>query len=181
MIDEAKWERVTSPSDPRRCQAMAMKNEQCFYVAVPGSDFCPRHNINGQKKEERAKANRYRFQLYGERIAQLEGDEQIFNLRAELSVLRMILEEIVNACKGANDVIQYSGRINDTIMKIRDLTKTCKQIETQLGRMLEADKLIQVGQRIVDIVSEYIKDADILDAVAEKISVAIKDVIVPVA
>lgn len=168
MINEAKFIRC-EPNDPRRCQGAAGKCGQCPYTAVPGEDFCPMHLQMKAFNGARRSADRYRLTQYQERVGDLTSDNEIKNLRAEIGILRMVLEKIINGAGDDNALICYSGKISDIIIKIKALVTTCHNLDVRLGHILERDKVMLIGEEVVKIVSDYITDPDHLEDIANRL------------
>ena len=172
--DEREWERCP-PDDPNRCQASGFKG-QCPYKAKPGLTTCIRHSSMSDTLAARKAANMYRLNQYQQRVEEFTTNDEVKNLRAEIGILRMTMENYIVQCQGNNnDLIAYSGKIADTAMKIGVLIKICQKLEIELGSMLDRDKVMLVGQRIVEIISEYFppEQQDKLDIVAEQIVTSI--------
>src|SRR6516164_4243226 len=168
MFDENKWERVEE-TDPNRCQAMG-KNFQCPFKAIEGNKFCPRHAGLGVALAARRASDMFRLDTYQARVAEFASHDELKNLRGEIGILRMTLEEIINQTGGdRKQLLCYSGKISDMIMKISVLIKTCHRLDTQLGMMLDRDKVMLIAQKIVEIVSEAVPDQSILDKMGEKL------------
>lgn len=172
--DGREWERCP-PDDPNRCQASGL-NGQCPYKAKPGLTTCIRHSSMADTLAARKAANMYRLNQYQQRVEEFTTNDEVKNLRAEIGILRMTLENYITQCGGDHmQLLAYSGKIADTAMKISVLIKTCQKLEIELGSMLDRDKVMLVGQKIVEIISEYFpKDQqDKLDMIGEQIVTAI--------
>lgn len=169
MIDEGKWERVAYSDDPQRCQNSSPNIGQCPYKAVPGSKKCPRHSAKEEAVEARQELSGYRFNRYQERVKNFTENSHLKTLTAEVGVLRMVLEEIVNNCQGPLELVAYAGKIGDTIIKIQGLIKTCHHLDLSLGSMLSKDKIMLVGNKMVEICTKYIKDPDILEEIGNSL------------
>ena len=176
--EKLKWQRAAL-HDPKRCQTRDATSNQCPYIAQEGSIFCPRHIRESQATQAAKAANMYRLGAYQARVEELSTHSEIKNLRAEIGILRMILEKIIDSCHGEDvNLIAYSGQISDTTLKLRTLISTCHKIDIQLGAMLDRDKVMLIGYKIVEIISEVLPPDQhhLLDAVGEKIASAIMEI-----
>ena len=172
VVTEAGWERC-APHDPNRCQASHPTIGQCPYKARQDSPYCPRHSSTADAIAAKKAANMYRLTKYQGRMAEFATESELKNMRAEIGILRMTLEEIINQCGGnPMELVAYSGKIADLVINIRTLIMSCQKIEVQLGVMLDRDKVMLIGQRIVDILGATLPPEcyPYLDEVGDKIA-----------
>lgn len=163
------WERVAE-DDPRRCQGTIPTVGQCPNKAMDGSDYCPAHG--GNRAVETIKKNElknYRLAKFKTRVTELGNSDHIFSLKEEIGILRMILEEKINACADVHDLILISGPLSDLVMKVDKITTSCERLESKLGNLLDRTKVMQFAQSIVQIISKHIEDDVILEQVADEI------------
>ena len=171
----ANWERC-APNDPSRCQSSG-HGGQCTYKSVPGQSYCPRHMASTEYLAAKKAANQYRLQQYQERMVEFATNSELKNLRAEIGILRITLEETINLCgSDKNKLLCYAGKISDLVMKISLLVKTCQRLDVQMGSMLDRDKVMLIGQKIVEIVSEIVPDPEVLDELGGKLVAAIVEI-----
>jgi hypothetical protein len=164
----AEWERCES-NDPRRCQASGQYG-QCPYKSVPEQKYCPRHMSQTENLAAKKAANQYRLQQYQERVAEFATSDELKNLRGEIGILRMMLEQTINICgDDKSKLMCYSGRISDMVTRISALIKTCHHLDVKMGMMLDRDKVMLIGQAIVELVAEVVPDQSILDDLGEKL------------
>jgi hypothetical protein len=162
-----EWERCDE-ADPNRCIANTMHG-QCGYKARPGMQYCPRHCHVAEVMAGKRAANRYRLLQYQERMTELSSDGEIKNLRAEIGILRMVLEETLIQCDTPAKFACYSGKVSDTIIKIKTLVQACHKLEVAMGHMLDRDKVMLIAQRIVEIVSDFVTDPDKLESLNDRL------------
>lgn len=174
MEGKNEWERCI-PNDPNRCQASGLGG-QCPYKAKDGIKFCPRHAASADHLAAKAAANQYRLAQYQERMAEFTTSDQLKNLSAEVGILRMTLEGILVHLKTPAEMLAYSGKIGDHVMKITTVVKVCQQMEMKMGLLLSRDKIMMIGQRIVEIVSKILPDPEKLDQIGEEIVGAIFEI-----
>lgn len=175
MAANQDWQRC-APNDPNRCQKSGIGG-QCPYLAKPGTDACQRHSGPAEMLAAQAAANMYRFEQYQQRVTEFAGHDQLKNLRGEIGILRMVLENIINQCGGdMTTLIAFSGKISDMLIKIRTLVMSCQKLDIQLGVMLDRDKVMLIGQRIVEILAAHVPNPEVLDVIGEEIVSAIMEI-----
>ena len=168
------WEKVED-DDPNRCQGMDHRHtHQCHYKAVPGSKYCPRHYGSFFKEEKIRRMHNYQLTKFKARAQRLQESENIGSLKDEVAILRMLIEERLNRCNDENDLLLMSGPISDLLMKSEKLVTSMTKLEEKLGEHLNKDKIIQFAQLVIEVISKYIENPEILDAIGEDILNALK-------
>lgn len=175
MDELNKFERISDPTDPRRCQGNDA-NGQCLMVKVEGSDYCMRHGGQhvGPKREKEALRN-LKLTKFKVRLAELGSSPDLMSLRDEIAVTRMTLEEVINQCEGPSDLITMSGQIAALVGQTEKLVKSCHSIEEKTGHLLSRDALSNFAGQVIDIVIRFVSDeesrrliaGEIVNAVAE--------------
>lgn len=163
--------------DPNRCQAVG-KFEQCPYAAVEGETLCYRHNYAHIASVQAATNLRnYRLGKWQERINEFADNEKVKSLREEIGIARIMLEEIILRCKDSSDLILFTPRISELIVKIEKLVVSCHRLEEKTGILMDKAGAIQLAGSIVEIVSKFVIDPDDRDKIADQIIVVICGVI----
>lgn len=164
---------VDHPDDKERCQALAGKN-QCIQRQVPGSKYCPVHGGNkALKSEALASLNRYRLGKYQARVEHFTSDAQIKDLRAELGILRMILEEKLNLCLEIPELVIQASPIGELILKIQKLVETIHKLDKDLENLLDKPQILVLAERIIAIMNDEITDEALRLRLSQKIGEAI--------
>jgi hypothetical protein len=172
MPIERKFEKV-APDSPVRCQAVDKQN-QCNDQQVEGSKYCPRHNGNmAAVSKAKQDIKNYQLMRWKSQLSDKMSSESIKSLREEIGILRIIMQETMNRCEDAADLIMYSGKIADVAMKIEKLVTSCAKLESSLGLMLDKAAALQLSGEIVDIISRHISDPDVQTKIATEIGSAI--------
>ena len=175
MADENNFKRC-EPNDPKRCQASGQMG-QCPYLSVEGVKYCPRHNASARTISAKRASDMYSLGKYQEIVEGFAVHDEIKNLRAEIGILRMTLQAIINQCGGeSKQLVAYSGKIADMSMKLKDLLRTCHQIDKDMGLLLDRDKVMLIGQKIVDLISLYVTDPAVVDTLSNQIANVILEV-----
>lgn len=169
MEEYNQFERVTELDDPHRCQSND-KHNQCLMKAVPGSKYCKRHGGNSAIiAREKEGLRNLKLTKFKARLAVLGNSPDIMSLRDEIGVTRMTLEELINSCEGASDLITMSGQISALVNNVAKLVKECHSIEEKTGHLLSKDNLNMFAGQIIDIVVKHVMDEDIRRAIAADI------------
>lgn len=161
------FERISSDDDPERCQGVIPGRGQCINRRLSGSNFCAAHGGNvGNEMQKAASLRRYRLAKWQSRVDELATDSGIKDLKDEVAILRMMLEEQLTACKTSMDLMLNSGRISDMVMKIDKVVGSCQRLDKELGGLIDKSTAMRLGQEIVRIIGEQIPEA--VAAIVEK-------------
>lgn len=166
---EANWERIKDEDDPRRCQGVRPTKGQCRNIAVEGSTFCPGHGGNKAfEAEKKRKIRNYKLNKFHLRIQELGDSSYVMDLREEIALLRMLIEEKVNQCNDNTDLILVSGPLSDLVVKVEKLVTSCNRLDFKLGGLLDRTKVVQYAQSLVRIVAKYVTDEVALEKISEE-------------
>jgi len=168
---------MDSPDDPERCQGVNKSNGQCTNKSHPQSDFCKVHGAN-KSIESSDKESLRNYNLSKVRWkAQIEdkADSQVIkSIREEIGILRLLLEQRLEQCNDATDLMLHSQPIGELVMKINTLVVSCHKMEDQLGQLLDKAVLAQFASRIIDIIAHRLDShPEIIEIVAEDITAAL--------
>lgn len=161
-------------ADPHRCQASG-QNGQCPFLSEQledgtWTDRCMRHGANFQiEKHETKKLHDYRLQRWQLRMDEFAASENVTSLRGEVGILRMTLEETLNMCTDKQELMLYSHRIQDLIIKIDKVVNSLTKIEMKAGNLLDKSAALILAGQIVDIIGHHISDAHAIDAISEQL------------
>lgn len=171
-LDHAIVQKVERPDDPQRCQAVTPKG-QCENLGVaPGKNCYAHGGASAVKAQAKESIYRFRVQKYQERVGEIARSSNIKSLREEIGVLRMLLEEKLNACENDAELLLNSGDLSDLVIKIEKLVNSCHGLEAKLGVMIDKATLLSMVEQMVQIISKEVEDPEKLD----KIAVAIMQV-----
>jgi hypothetical protein len=170
-----KFTRWHPDDDPNERCIQTVKTGQCPYKKDINTDFCPMHGSNKSviKQQEEVQRN-YRLNRWKKRVNELADNDQVKSLREEIGILRVIMEEMLNKCEDATDLLMYSHRIADTAMKIERLVVSCDKLETKMGMLLSKRAVIQLAGDYVQIINTYIEDPNIIESISEEMIDATK-------
>jgi len=150
MVDIVKCE---SPDDPNRCQATTSQG-QCLNVSAEGSTFCLAHGGNraGQEAEKQNTQN-YVLSRWQARLEKKKSSPEIKGLRDEIGILRMLLEDRLNQCTSATDLMLHTSAMSDLIMKIEKVVASCHKLEKNMGMVLDKQAILNFAGRVIQIVT----------------------------
>ena len=165
--DGKSYERVPEDS-PERCQATTAKG-QCRIKRAPGSNYCPIHTGQSSITVRNAKAVRsYLLDKFHSRVAAMTDSTYLKDLRAEIGITRMLLENKLNSCANNNELLINAPAISDMTLKIEKLVTSCTKLEAQLGKSLDESQLIKFVDTIIETLSAHLS-ADLLKTISEEI------------
>ena len=168
-------EKCNEPDDPDRCQALlAAGHGQCNNKRLPNSKYCAVHGGNiGEEQARKESLNNYRLTKFNSRLQQLGSSPNIKSLRDEIAILRLMMEERLNQCSSAHDLIMQSHTISDLVLKIDKVVTSCHKLELNMGALLDKQDIILFGTELINIISSEIDDEELLASLANKITEAV--------
>jgi hypothetical protein len=163
-----KWD-SHKHSVTERCEG-TISTGQCINCKVPGTNFCPNHGANSSLQAKNGQAVRnYRLQRWKQRVGEMADNDGIKSLREEVGILRMILEEMLNSCKDSTDLLLFSQRMSELVMKIEKLVTSCDRLENRMGLLLSKDSVLQLAATYVQIINLHIDDPNKIEAISNDI------------
>ncbi len=159
-------------SDPRRCQAI--RNGQCEFEAVEGSQYCKMHGgAMHLKIAEQDSLNSYRLGKYQQRMRQFATSTRLRSIDEEIGILRMLLETIFERCEKYDmDVYLYSQKITELVHAIRNCVIVADKLATKDGMLIGRDEAIKIAQKVIEILPKYINNQEDLLKIADELSEA---------
>jgi len=168
-MPEPNWERVDK-DDPHRCQGVCPTKGQCINKANDNSDFCPAHGGNrGEQTAKKQEMRNYRLARFKSRLIELGNSDGVMNLRDEIAILRILIEEKLNRATDTHSLILMSGPLSDLVVKVEKLVTSANRLESRLGGLLDRAKIVQFAQSIVQIIGKHITDEDQLETISADI------------
>lgn len=167
------FEKMSSPDDPHRCQAVNSQG-QCrnrgAQLPEGYASYCLAHGGNKQQaKVIKESARNYKLDKWRSRLNEKADAEGIKSLRDEIGILRIVLEERLNKCNDAHDLILQSGPISDMIMKIEKVVSSCHKLEGSMGQLLDKQAILQFASKVITILGNHIQDEQLLTLIADEI------------
>ena len=146
---------------------------QCPFCKTEGSDYCQRHGgalVEAKKRKENLR--NYRLTKWKTRVGEMADSEGLKSLREEVGILRVILEEMLNQCEDATDLLMFSTRAADLVMKIEKLVTSCDKLEGKMGNLLSKESVLQLSMEFVEIINKHVPDANIIDVISMEMAQA---------
>jgi len=121
------------------------------------------HVVRQRQKEA---LRNYRLTKWKNRVGEFAENDGLKSLREEIGILRVIMEEMLNQCTSSTDLLLYSTRMADLVMKIERVVVSCDKMENKMGLLLSKDSVLQLAGEYVTIISKHIDDMDIIDIIS---------------
>lgn len=165
---------LVPPDSEYRCTFMTARG-QCLFARVPGHDKCEKHIRKGQL----AKLDRMKYKLnkYLQRVEELGEGDDVLNLRQELGILRMTLEELLMRCEreeGEFQLLLQVSNISDLAMKIERLVMQCAKLESMSENVLREQDIIRIANKFIAVVQDFIPD-DQMPEVVKRLESVVED------
>ena len=175
-----RWDvKIHHPSE--RCEGTSQATGSCPFCKVPSSNYCMRHGgasvATTKKKEDRRNYDLGKWQA---RVGQLADNDSIRSLREEVGILRIVMETMLNQCKDATELMLYSSRISDLVMKIEKLVTSTDKLEGKMGLLISKDSVLQLAAVYVGIIADHVEDPETMDEISMKMMQATMDIQNPV-
>lgn len=167
---ENKWVRFNEDIHPleKQCQ-ISGKFGQCPFLIEEGGRYCPRHKGRGAYQDKQTASRNYNLTKFQARVEHFADSRGVKNLREEIGILRLTLEEVMNQCKDETDLVLQSQRISEIILRIEKLVTSCHKLEESTGYLIDKATLLRLAARMVTIMEEFVTDPE----ARAKISIAL--------
>lgn len=165
-----KFERIAYDADPERCQS---GSGHCPFkgVILPNgerSKFCPRHGGNKQIiAQEKQDQRTYLVAKWQDRIREKANSPKLKTLNEEIGILRLTLESKLERCNDDQELLLQSQSITTLVREIKDTLTAANKLDLSMGRMLDKNQAVQFVGNLIEIISNYIEDAEILKMISE--------------
>lgn len=167
-------------ADPNRCHGIT-KNGQCCQLAEEGTNFCRAHSNLSNADSEKARLRHYLLSNpeLQSKLNRQAGIEEVRSLKEEVHLARVMVETRLDMIEDGDKagMLAAFSSVNTYLQTIEKLVSSCHKMEISLGHLLSKSSVFSLGQDIVTILSEELKDVDdyeaIIDRISEKLVVAI--------
>ena len=137
-------------------------------------EYCEAHGGNWAiDRETKNSMRNYNLTKWRAQVAKKTDNEGIKSLRDEIAILRVVLEERLNRCSDATDLILQSGPISDMVMKIERVVTSCHKLEGSMGQLLDKQAILQFATLVIGIVSEEVADEASIEKISDRLLQAI--------
>lgn len=179
MVD-IRRELVEKDDDPERCQGH-VTNGQCPLRAEPGDKYC--HSHNGRDRETPARNRKYMLtdSEMARRFVDMDTPEEIYSLREEIALCRMLLEKRLNSIKNEADLIIASPMINQQMLTLEKLVKAFADIEHRLHNQLSKDAIVMLGVKLSNFIADCLSAVPNSSELVDQIVGGLPDIIMTAA
>jgi len=133
------------------------------------------HGGAGQVDKNKAyQIAKYRLEQYGGRVKEFANDDMIKSLRDEIGILRMTLENLINQCKTANQLVMFIDKITSLVNQIRQTVESTHKLEEKTAQLLDRRVIVIIADSVVQIIADHIKDPDVLNVIGSRICASIE-------
>lgn len=187
-VIEKKFIRVP-PDDPNRCQAVH-SDRQCPFRAVgtydpeskkwDGPSTCWRHGANMVLAAEDTKSKRmYALAKWQVQVDHMVEHPRIKSLAEEVGIIRMALQSKLNSFKDEKELLMGVSGIVALTNAVQQLVKTWQHVEERSGQVLDRVKMTSFIGHLIEILTRYIDDPDILQMIGEDINASLESLLKP--
>lgn len=106
-------------------------------------------------------ASQYKLLKWGKEIDNLMTDDKVISLRSEIGVMRVIIEDALNAANTPYDLILQSSVICGYIQQVEKLVASCHRLEQSTGLLLDKEAALQFCQELITLVGNYVNADDL--------------------
>jgi hypothetical protein len=164
---------IVEEDHPERCPSVTAKKGQCRFRAVPGGKNCYIHaGANTLREQRKRSLAAYRESKWLAEIQRHAQDDDVKNLRSEVGILRVLMQEQLARCQDATDLLLMSGPISDLVLKIDKVVNSCHKLESNMGQLLDKQAIINFASRVIKVVTDVLKeeqDAEKVNEIADGI------------
>ena len=146
--------------DDVQCAATLKNGKQCHFAAEDGQIYCRRHR-------ELTPVRRFEYATAMQMPHIPKG--QLFDLTAEVRLLKQLIASRVEQLRDADGVLLYSGHIADLMTRLQKLIDGALKLELARGELLPKAAALDLIKDIMDIVADVVIDQSLLDLIQEKI------------
>jgi hypothetical protein len=159
----------------RKTSTKADQCKLCTVQALEGSDFCPAHGGHqGHQAHLEEQRRIYRIAKYQERIGSLVEHPQSRSFREEIAQLRTLLEIIWNSCEDKDALLLKTPQIVQVTDKIMSALISVEKLDRDVGRTKTEEQVNEFLDVVADILATHIEDTQLLAAIAEDLTAAMK-------
>lgn len=176
MTDHHQHEmrRWSSASLQPQCMGPGKNQEgQCDFEAVPDSTFCSRHGGQLQQKKKK-QFHGYMLDRWMQRSSDFNDTGHVKSLRAEIGILKMLLEQTLAKCDTTDELFLQYNIITDLVTKIQGIVRDATKLEASLGLVMDQEQAARFVDQILTIIEQYI-DAPTLAKISESIATLMDD------
>lgn len=158
----------------KRCQHTGPLGP-CNQFAIDESDYCERHSKEKQRKVNYLLTDPELRKKY----AHHSRAENLETIRQEVVLLRALINERLNLARTDAEKISAFNVIHPALSTLNKMVESLSKLERSSGVVLEKEAIRNLGNQIIDILIDELKDIpnrdSVIDRIAHKIAKAIAD------
>ena len=93
-----------------------------------------------------------------QRLSNFAEHEAVKSLRDEIGMARLLVEKRFNMIQTDADLMAGCAPINQLLLTIERLVKTCHSMEQSLGNLLSRAVVLQLGRKVCEVIIAELKD-----------------------
>jgi len=110
---------------------------------------------------------------YKTRHAQLSQHEALLSLRDEISLIKTLIEARFNAIKVEADLIAACLPLNQMLVTLERLIRSCQELERNVGSVLTKEALHQLARELVSILLDELRGVPNYEFIIDRVSARI--------
>lgn len=118
------------------------------------------------EEPQAGKAVNYDLGQWQQEVSKYMTKERLTNLRGEIGVARVLVEERLKACNDPYDLLTHSREICGYVEQIQKLVTSCHRLEKSYGVLLDREAALIFVQEILTVVQDHIKDAELISKIS---------------
>lgn len=163
-------------NDEERCKAGASTPDgvcpnAATVISAPDDDnivrgkYCEAHGgAKEAKKAQKTRQFEYNLMCWQNRVSDFAVSPTIKSIRQELGVLRLLLEQRMQACRTSVELLTFTGPVRELVEQIRKTVETCERIEKSQNQLLDKSQIIYLAQQVLEVL---VRNMESLDATPE--------------
>lgn len=155
---------ICPENHPERCQTITPKG-QCTNYSQPGDTRCSMHNRSNAAHARKKRIKDLYVNAFSNDINDFH-DAGSTDLKAEISIMRTLMQKMLAQCATNSDLIANMGPITMFATKIADIASVIDRIAMNSGNLLDADAIASLATDIVNVLAHHISDTTLLEAIA---------------
>lgn len=138
-----------------------VQGKQCGEPCSPSDAFCKKH-----KKEMKGNFN---LLMFKDDVKEKTNSEQFLSLKEEVAMTRVIIERMWNQCASEAELIATAGTLSKLLEQTEKLVTASHKMDVINGTVISETAVQKLMEKILDIITEEVEDADALDRISTKL------------
>ncbi len=166
---------IVDEDSPNRCIHQRGGGSQCRLEIIPNEKYCLYHiKLHEARYRPEQKLKRFRLCQHHARVNELAYSQDAISLEEHAGMLDVLLEELWNQCHTPWDFQVNQAKIENLVEKISKIKLTSVKLQVLMGQSLGKPVLAELSDNWLKIISEEIKDTDVLKRLSTKFGEALE-------